>query len=332
MSDECNITLPTTPDINDASDLLNFLVSVPENEIDLLWSNLVIDKYISPEIDIKATYCKVDKMANEVEALNPPNTSDLERIASIRDFIYNKGSWNQSTPFSYDFNNPQGRLAEHKTLDYYLKHKRGNCVSMPLLFLGVAERMDVDLSLITAPTHLQLRYTNLKTGKIINLETTSGGYPMAPEKLRLSLRWTDTAVESGMYIKTLTKKQMVAVMGTTLLQRLYYEDKDWEENIEVAEVILEHYPQMDIPNLHLAASAKSIIQNKYQSQYPNPASMPVDVREDMFVLMEKHDEANKRLMQYGFKLRWNAGQQSRVPPKKKRWQYLSKPASSDDYK
>ncbi len=84
--------------------------------------------------------------------------------------------------------------------------------------------------------------------------------------------------------------------------------------------------------MHLAASVKAIIQNKYLLQYPNPASMLADEREDMFVLMDKHDEANKRLVQYGFRLRRNVGQQSRPQPNKKKRRYSSKPASADAYK
>jgi len=296
-------TIPQTPTITDPSDLLEYLVSIPNGEIDLLWSNLVIDKYINQKTDIEKTYRKVEAMAAVIRKMAGDNATDLEKIAAIRKYIYTAGYWNDNQPFTYDFDNPQGRLAIHKTLDYYLTNKKGNCVSMPLLFLVLAEQLDVDMSLITVPTHLQIRYTDPKTGRSVNLETTSGANPSRPEWLKTQLPWNDRAVETGMYLKTLTKQQMVAEMGTTILQRLYGEDKNWKEDIEVSVVILEVYPQSDIALLHISKSTENELEDVYISKYPSISAMPSDAKNKALSLMRMSDIAHQQLVHLGFKFK-----------------------------
>ncbi len=294
-------TIPTIPSTDDPSEILEHLVSVPENDINLLWSILVIDKYINPETDVEKTYRHVEGMGRTVAKMAGDKATDLEKIAAIRTYIYTAGPWNNHQPFSYDFLNPQGRLAVHKTLDYYIGNKKGNCVSMPILFLVLSEQLGVDVSLITAPTHLQIRYTDPKTGKSINLETTSGANPNRPEWLRTQIPpWTDRAVNSDMYLKTLTKQQMVAEMGTTMLQQLYTEDKNYHENIEVALVILNKYPQADIPLLHIMHSAQKIIETDYISKYADLSIMPPNEQMSAISLMEMADLAHQRLFELGY--------------------------------
>lgn len=297
-------TIPTTPAITDPSDLLEYLVSIPDDKIDLLWANLVIDKYINPEINIEKTYRKVEAMATVIKKMAGKNASDVEKIAAIRMYVYTAGYWNNNQPFTYDFDNPQGRLAIHKTLDYYLTHKKGNCVSMPLLFLVLAEQLDVDMALITAPTHLQIRYTDPKTGKPVNLETTSGANPSRPEWLKTQIPpWTERSVETGMYLKTLTKQQMVGEMGTTILQRLFGEDKNWGEDIEVSIIILEVYPQSDIALLHVNKSTENELVQKYISKYPSTSAMPPEVQAKALSLMRMSDTAYQQLVHLGFKFK-----------------------------
>ena len=289
-----------TSDIKDASDLVRSLVSVPESEIDLLRSALMIDHYVDPTVDIEKNYRQIQTIAEKLEELVGEDASDIDKISAIRTLIYKSGPWNSNEPFSYDFDNPQGRLAKHKTLNYYLTTRRGNCVSMPMLFLMLAEQLGVEMSLITAPQHLLIQYKDAKTGKLVNLETTSGANPSRPEWLRTQRPFTDRAVQSGMYLKPLTKKQMVAVMASTILQQLYGEDKDWQEDIEVAIEIIDHYPEMDVPQIHIALSAYNLIQENYRSKYQTPAEMPSDVYEKYMDLQYLLDVANGRLKSLGY--------------------------------
>jgi regulator of sirC expression with transglutaminase-like and TPR domain len=293
--------VPAVPGISDSSDLLQFLVSQPENEIDLLWSALVVDKYINPEIDVERTYHQIEGMANQIKLMIGRNASMKEKISAIRKYVYSAGAWNNHASFSYDFDNPQGRLAVHKTLDYYLTSRRGNCVSMPLLFLVLAEQLDVEMTLITAPRHLQVQYIDPDTGKAVNLETTSGVNPSRPEWLKTQLHWNDRAVETGMYLKPLTKKQIVAEMGATLLQRLHDERQDYKEDIDVALVMLEKYPESDVPLLHLYASSQQILAREFAPKYETLNLMSPEVRAEAIKRVTMRDKALDALTALGYR-------------------------------
>jgi hypothetical protein len=84
-----------------------------------------------------------------------PGADSARKLDALRALIYKSGPWNGFRPFDYDFDNFKDLRV--KLLSRYLETRLGNCVTMPILFLILAEKIGLDLSLAVAPVYLYLR-------------------------------------------------------------------------------------------------------------------------------------------------------------------------------
>lgn len=296
---QAEVRRPKIPANADASEIVEALLSIPEEEIDLTWSKLVFDHAVDPSVDIDATLERLDALATKAKELAGLKANAPRKVAALRTVIYKPGPWNGNTPFDYDFDDPNGILATHKTLAWYLQTKRGNCVNMPILFLAVSERMGVTMNITTAPRHVFLQFANSDTGKIEHLEATSGAQPQRIVWQRQVLPMTDRAIESGMYMKRLSKRQQVAVMAEILLHHLGELDEQ-AERIEVAELILKEFPELDVALLNLADAYRLQIQKRFASVYPTTDSMPLTERVVFEQWASAHDKAVDLLAYLGW--------------------------------
>lgn len=265
---------PILPDNRDYSGTLKVLMQLPNESIDLEWSKLVIDNLVDPDADIASTVSAIDAISNSALKKAGPNPSDEKKLNALRDVIYASGAWNNDEPLSYDFENPNGRLAKNKTIAEYLHTRRGNCINMPALFMLAGQRMGLQLNITTAPRHVFVQYEDRTSGKLVHLEPTSGALPQRIVWQRQVLPMTDKAIETGMYMKQLSKHQQIAVFAETLLQALLEQD-DPEERLQVAELMLSVFPQSDVALLHTYTAHQAIIERDFQSKYPDPRDIPL---------------------------------------------------------
>ncbi|HVQ07987.1 MAG TPA: transglutaminase family protein [Allosphingosinicella sp.] len=217
------------------------VLSPPDDRLDFANAKLAFDHIVDPSINADATLAQIGRLAAEATALAGPHATDAAKLAALRRVIYEGGAWNDNRPLSYDQTDPLGQNVRNKLISTYLATRRGNCVSMPMLFLLVGERMGLNLSLATAPLHVFVRYID-PLGREMNLEATSGGHPARTIRYRQQMPMSDRAVESGLYLRTLTRREVVALMATTVVEFLISERR-FQEAIEVGEIILRHAPR-----------------------------------------------------------------------------------------
>lgn len=217
------------------------LLELPDNRIDLAHAELSIDQMIDPSIDIDATLKKLDAMAAEIKRKLPPRPSSVDKVQALREYLYVKGEWNRHQPFQYDFSDPKGTRVHNKLLPNYLASKKGNCVSMPFLFIVLGQKLGIDVTAAEAPSHVFVKYRN-ETGQWFNLETTSTGGPTADASYHAQAPMTNEAIANGVYMRPLTKKETVTVMLTTLLQH-YAQQRHYGQVIAVASLILKYHPK-----------------------------------------------------------------------------------------
>jgi hypothetical protein len=160
--------------------------------------------------------------------------------------------------------------------------------------------MGITMNITTAPRHVFLQFANSDTGKVDHLEATSGALPQRIVWQRQVLPMTDRAIESGMYMKRLSKRQQVAVMAEILLHHLG-ELNDQAERIEVAELILKEFPEFDVALLNLADAYRLQIQKRFASVYPTIDLMPLDEHVVFEEWASAHDRAVDQLMALGWK-------------------------------
>ncbi|MEA3064072.1 MAG: hypothetical protein QOJ27_507, partial [Sphingomonadales bacterium] len=181
------------------------------------------------------------RLVDAARQMAGPHPTDAYRLAAIRQAIYVAGAWNYNRPFSYDLDDPFGAQVRNKMLSSYVRTRKGNCVSMPVLFMIVADRMGLNVRLAAAPLHLFVRYTD--PDRIDHdLEATSGGHEARDVWYRQNLPMSDRAIQSGIYMRTLSRRETVAAMASMVLDFLLAERR-YQEAADVADAILVANPR-----------------------------------------------------------------------------------------
>lgn len=274
------------------------ILSRPDDQLDYGRAKLAFDRIVDPSIDADATLARIDRLAREAETLAGAGASPAAKLSALRRVIYERGPWNGNRPFSYDHDDPLGRNVRNKLISTYLATRRGNCVSMPILFLIAGERLGLNLALSTAPLHIFLRYTD-ESGREINLEATSGALPARLIWFRKYLPMSDRSIESGLYMRTLTRREAVAHMASTVLDFLMGESR-FQEAADVAQVILRNYSRDGYTMVQLGNAFAALQRVEFVERFPTPAAIPASLRERYLSLVQ----GNRRAFQAAEALGW----------------------------
>jgi len=113
---------------------------------------------------------------------------------------------------------------------------------MPFLLMALGDRIGLDLRISQAPLHL---FTQLHDGPYIyNVEATAGGLKATDSYIK-EFGVTPTAQKSGIYLRSLTKKETIAVMLELLAShyaRKSQNNEDFDKAFELTHLMLTHYP------------------------------------------------------------------------------------------
>lgn len=274
--------------------------SVADAALDYARAKLAFDRLIDPALDSGAVSAQLDRLAGDAERLAGSKASPDVRLGAVRRLLYDAGPWNDHRPFGYDHDDPLGQRIGSKLLSTYLATRRGNCVSMPALFLILADRLGLDVAFATAPLHAFVRYRG-ESGQVVNIEATSGGHPARDAWYREQMPMTDRAVESGLYLRTLSKREGVALMATTVLEHLI-EQRRLTEALGVSEVILEHAPRDGYTMVKQATICGALIASEFEARYPDPTTIPPPLRARCAMLAAR----NRTMFEAAEALGWEA--------------------------
>ncbi|MBS0625470.1 MAG: tetratricopeptide repeat protein [Verrucomicrobia bacterium] len=158
-------------------DLKAVLKMKPE-EVDLARGLFLAEMEIDPDSKLRArSYeASIDLMALQILARLTPQAEPLEKVRAINDYIFNE----------MRFRFPPKSLYA-KDIDMYtmlpavLDSRRGVCLGVSILYLCLAQRLELQLQAITPPGHIYVRYVDPKTGDITNIETTARGIDVPSE-------------------------------------------------------------------------------------------------------------------------------------------------------
>lgn len=117
----------------------------------------------------------------------------------------------KSFPFRYDFTDFRGEEdIKQMFVSKLLRTHLGNCHSMPLLYLIIAEELNTEAFLNFAPEHSFIRFQDNK-GNWINVELTNGR--LSSDAWVLGSGYIKSeALNSKIYLDTIDKKQTIAIM------------------------------------------------------------------------------------------------------------------------
>lgn len=275
------------------------LLAAPEPQLDLVKAKLLIDKLIEPSTDVESAAKQLDAMAKALKARFPPNATSHDKVEALREFLYKAGAWNGGKPFSYDFEDPFGRNIHNKLLTTYLSTRKGNCVSMPILFLLLGQRVGIDLTTATAPEHVFVKYRDEK-GVVVNLEATSGGGVTSDAWIQHEMPMTPQALANGVYLRPLSKKETVAVMLGTLMEWYGRHDRQ-EDRIAVAQMALEVNAKDTTAMLHIHGAYGQMVEKDFQSRYATPRDIPPEQRATYIKLASASQQWRQRAEDLGWR-------------------------------
>ncbi|WP_158622235.1 transglutaminase family protein [Corallococcus sp. CA047B] len=219
------------------------LLALPEDRLDIGEAALRLGAFVDPDTDGPEGRRRVELLAGQVRSLVGGRTDPEYRIRAINQVIYKENR------FAYDKDDLVGARLDASSLWRLLSTKRGNCVSLPVLWYAVAERLGYPVAMVEAPHHFFLRYEDGRFRS--NIEATSGGGEASNEKIILDLEIPQEAISSGAMMRSLSKKELLGALIAEVAARLM---QDWNLGLaaRLSELALTAHPRSMTAHWNLA--------------------------------------------------------------------------------
>lgn len=270
-----------TPGIRAAPDpnikALRKLLATPEAQLDLAKAKLTIDHMIDPKVDVLGTLKQLDALAATVKARFPAGASSRAKIDILLSSLYQPGPWNKGRPFRYDLADPLGKNIRNKLISTYLATRKGNCVSMPVLFAILAQKLGLNVTLATAPGHVLAKFGDDATRQWLNVEATAGGFKY-DSSYEQETGISQAAIKNEIYLRPLGQREAVGVLMSTLMEH-YSNHKQSDDLLAVANMALAANPKDVVAMIFKANAYYLQLQDQYTKRYPTPAHIPAAKRE-----------------------------------------------------
>lgn len=268
--------------------IIQEILAQPEDRIDLAQVELAVERMIDPSVNEMATLHQLDLLAANARARFPqgdatdPEVKGMVLISTLRD----AGPWNDHRPFRYDLDNPLGNKVDDKLISHYLATRLGNCVTMPVLFVILGQKLGLPVTLSTAPQHVFAKFRK-DDGTWTNLELTSYG-GQTDEHYRERMGISDAALAHHIYLQTLTRKQSAQVIMETLVEH-YHQTQQAEQELALTDLLLHANPN-DIPVLIYRGDAFAQLSDQRYKRYGSPENIPKSKRGD-YLGLEYNNQA-----------------------------------------
>lgn len=126
------------------------VVDRPDAEINLLRGALLIAALDNPELDIEPYLEEVDRIARRIKARLPENAADADKLAAIKRDLFEEQGFHGSR---HEY--------EHRSNSYLnevLDDREGLPITLSVLFMEVAKRLDVSVVGVGLPGHFVVRH------------------------------------------------------------------------------------------------------------------------------------------------------------------------------
>jgi regulator of sirC expression with transglutaminase-like and TPR domain len=256
---------------------------------DLADIKFVVDAMNDPAADIAVALTSLNQMTITLRHMAAPPKTGAEKLAVLKRFVYEAGPWNDQRPFAYDMQDPLGKRPENRYLHNYLSSRRGNCITMPILFMILGQRIGLDLTLAEAPLHLLVKYTD-DQGKVWNLEATSGAGFTRDSHYRKELPMTDKALAEGTYLRALSREETVAMIVSDIAVHDLHEGR-YEHAVIAANALQRHFPRSAYLTVIRGSAYAKILSRDILAKYKRESEMTPDIRAYADVLYNENQSA-----------------------------------------
>lgn len=201
------------------------VIALPNEEIDLSHA-LLLYQFEDDPMQVRQYEATLDLIALQILARLPLNATNEEKIRAISHFIFHEKR----------FRFPPHSLWA-KDIDVYtflpsvLDSRLGVCLGVSILYLSIAQRLDLPLEVITPPGHIFVRYNGGDYHS--NIETTARGIHL-PDKVYL-----------GINTRKLQQRTIKEVIGLAFINQasVSWHKGDHEITVDLYEKALPYLPE-----------------------------------------------------------------------------------------
>ncbi len=196
---------------------LTAIAEADGNDVDLAKTVLRISKDRDPSVDLAGLAAELDRLTDAVRAKITADSTPEQIVEVLRTVIHLESG--------YDFTDrvdPQGIPIDPAELFVHglLENRRGYCMNLSLLYLILAERLDLPLHGVALPNHFFVRFE--KDGVRINIEATERGVRHPDSFYRQRFGVAETA---DFFMTNLSKKQTLGAYFSNV-GMVYYKGGD----------------------------------------------------------------------------------------------------------
>ncbi|WKZ76255.1 MAG: RHS repeat-associated core domain-containing protein [Vicingaceae bacterium] len=148
-------------------------------------------------------------------------------------------------PFTYSSNDPFGKKnwANSQVLNLVTsKEQKGNCFALTGLYKILADRLNADARICTAPQHIYIQHRD-KKGDYYNVELATAGHP-GDGTIQTLTHTTTEGIKSGIALRSFDTKQSIGLCLVNLAKSYEHKfgSKDDDFMLKCAELVLKHDP------------------------------------------------------------------------------------------
>lgn len=188
------------------------ILKLSENEINVGIASLVLAKGFYPNLNVQFFLQTFDYLADKYKFHFGKYSNPEDRIRALNTYLYKPGFWNDSITFTYDKDDLQVTKLDNKFINGYIANKKGSCITMPMLYVILGERLGFPIYPVRSAKHFFVRYIPDKSNKKFqqNIETTNGGGYISDNQYKEDVLIPEDAIKNGVYLRTLSKKEYIS--------------------------------------------------------------------------------------------------------------------------
>lgn len=200
------------------------LFNLPPEEVDLSHA-LLLYQFEEDPLKVRQYEATLDLIALQILARLPLEATAEEKIEAISHFIFHEKRF-RFPPHSLYAKDIDTYTFLSSVLDSHL----GVCLGVSILYLSIAERLDVPLEIITPPGHIYIRHR--RDGETLNIETTARGIHI-PDRMYL-----------GINTRKLQERNKKEVIGLAFINQasVAWQKEDHETTVTLYEQALPYLP------------------------------------------------------------------------------------------
>ncbi|MCG3206390.1 MAG: hypothetical protein KCHDKBKB_03126 [Elusimicrobia bacterium] len=181
------------------------IMALPENELDVGRVALNLAREFYPDLNVSAYSKQIDRLAGRVHKIVGDSQDPDKRIDALNAVLF------QQERFDYDLPALADGRHEPGFLNHLLDTKQGNCLSLPVLYMAIAQRLGYPIYPVSAPSHSFLRYVQ-PDSSYCNIEATSNGDSYGDDVYAESFSLTEKSLKTGGYLRTLSYREFLACL------------------------------------------------------------------------------------------------------------------------